>query len=112
MKQKKRDKERILVFLERASWALDVANYQFTIEFTEHVKCEDTRPQDELMASIDVHHRYRSLDIKIHAPFFTHTRKIQCRALLHELCHAVTDKSAQLAYLKKRATDREVKDCN
>lgn len=87
MKNKK-TKEKILKFIESVDWLFDLHNYTRNIDFEEDEEWE----WDSLcLAKVITDHTYRTIKLKIFPIFFEKDKEEQCKTLIHELSHSITE---------------------
>lgn len=87
MKNKK-NKEKILKFVEAVDWLFDINNYTKEIEYA---KTDEEKHWGDIMAQVITYTTYRKIVITIFPVFFTKDKEEQCKALIHELSHSITE---------------------
>lgn len=84
----KKEKEKILKFIEAVDWLFDVNNYTKEL-------CYEKEDKDKhggcVMAEITTDHTYRKICITFYPIFFTKDKEEQCQCIIHELTHTITE---------------------
>ena len=84
----KKQKEKILAFIEAVDWLFDVNNYTKNIVY-EKEDCE--KHWGFTMAQVTTNHTYRNIELQIYPIFFTKDKEEQCQCIIHELTHTITE---------------------
>ncbi len=79
--------QKVIDFLESVEWLFDMQNYTRDVAFYTKEKTEEAN----VLADIVTNHTYRVLNVNIYPRFFRVSKEEQCRALIHELCHTITE---------------------
>lgn len=80
-------KQKVLDFIESVEWLFDLQNYTRKICWKEKDKTEDR----DVLADMTTNHKYRYTYMNVYPAFFKEDKETQCKALIHELCHTITE---------------------
>lgn len=83
----KKHKDKIIEFLNWCDWLFDLNNYNRTIKFSK----KEHDSWDLVCATMSTDHKYRRFTMKIFPCFFEDDLEEQCKTLIHELCHSITE---------------------
>lgn len=87
MKHKK-EKAKILKFIESVDWLFDLNNYTKEIEYR---KTDEEKNWWDVLAQVTTDTTYRKVYLEIFPVFFTKDKEEQCKTLIHELSHHITE---------------------
>lgn len=84
----KLQKAKILKFIESVDFLFDLNNYTKEIEYK---KIDKEEHGWDVLAQVTTDTTYRKIYLEIFPAFFTKDKEEQCKTLIHELSHSITE---------------------